>query len=114
MSAPVTDATVPKKRPPQDIGTSYYCSDCGEHINAKDVPVVVYLVAGVIGGGQELPVGAVHPGIQAVLEQPIARRVWCADCTPKGLADILAEPAAPIVQQPPAPNEKGEPGSAEG
>ena len=100
-----------KAKPPvQDIGTSYYCRDCGEHINAKAVPVVVYMVAGVIGGDAELPVGSVHPGIQAVLSQPIARRVWCADCTPKALVELLAETAPAPAAQP----ELGEPGSAEG
>jgi len=85
--------------------TSYYCRDCGEHINAKPNPVVVYLVAGPIGGGRELDAAALHPGIVDVLKQSVARRVWCADCAPAGLAALLATPTAapPEVVPDPTP-----------
>lgn len=73
---------------------SYYCDECGTCINDSECPVVVYLVAGHLDrAGGVVSTDAVHPGIRALLEQPIARREWCAACAPAGLAALLATPA---------------------
>lgn len=91
---------------------SYYCDACKRHINALDTPVVLYVVAGHVTGGAEIESGKLHPGIEALMKQPIARREWCHECAPKGLADLLAtplpepepgpqtEPQSPMVQTP--------------
>ncbi|MGE0347332.1 MAG: hypothetical protein AB7N73_14540 [Gemmatimonadales bacterium] len=45
----------------------------GRYVGDEDPPVLVYLVAGVLGGGRPLPRGTLSPFLEALLAQPVPR-----------------------------------------
>lgn len=78
----------------------YYCDDCGEHINSKPNPIVLYIVAGHVNGGGEIDHGALHPGVAELLRQDVARRDFCSDCFPAAMQQMIDTPRPAATPEP--------------